>query len=132
MANKKLNKTLIKKLEMLPAVTKASAQYITFAPEFKELAIQQYNEGYSGWDIFLKAGFPEAALNKEFITDTLKRWRRTIMQEGVAGLYKTNKGRPKKSKHYETMTLEEKIAYLEAENAFLTELRAGRQANDLQ
>lgn len=101
-------------------------------PAFKEKAVNQYNEGQSGWDIFLEAGFPAELLNPDFITDTLKRWRQTVRTGGIEALHLDKRGRPKRSHTYDAMTDKEKISYLEAENAFLTELRARRQVNGLQ
>lgn len=132
MAKKILNEQQIRELEKLDVVTSVSPSYITFAAEFKEQAVKQYNEGYSGWDIFHAAGFPAELLNPTFITESLKRWRRTVRLSGVRALYKNKKGRPKRSASYKAMSDKEKIAYLEAENAFLVELRARRQANGLQ
>jgi len=132
MANKVISKQQIKELEKLNAVQKATSSYITFAPEFKERAVKQYNEGYSGWDIFLEAGFPKELLSSEFIRGALKRWRRTVKLHGTEALHENKKGRPRRSRAYEEMDKDEKIAYLEAENAFLVELRARRQTNGLQ
>lgn len=132
MAKKIISKEHIKILENVPAVHKVTPSYITFMPAFKEKAVNQYTEGQSGWDIFLEAGFPAELLNPGFITDTLKRWRRTVRTSGIEALYRDKRGRPKHSRTYEAMTDAEKIAYLEAENAFLAELRARRQVNGLQ
>lgn len=132
MAKKIISKQQIQELEKLAAVSKVSPSYITFAPEFKAQAVQQYDEGYSGWDIFQRAGFPEELLNSTFIAESLKRWRRTVRLRGVAALYEDKRGRPKRSASYDAMSDKEKIAYLEAENAFLVALRAKRHANDSQ
>jgi len=132
MAKKIISEQHIKELQKLEAVTRVSPSYITFAPKFKEQAVKQYNEGYSGWDIFLGAGFPEEILNSDLINESLKRWRRTVRLHGTSALQADKRGRPKHSSSYDTMTDKEKIAYLEAENAFFVELRARRQANSLQ
>ena len=132
MAKKIISEQHISELQKLDAVTKVSSSYITFAPKFKEQAVKQYNEGYSGWDIFIGAGFPEEVLNRDLIKESLKRWRRTVRLHGIEALQADKRGRPKRSRLYETMTDKEKIAYLEAENAFFVELRARRQANNLQ
>jgi len=127
MKRKQLDKATIRALEKLPAVTKVSSKYITFSPAFKEYAVQQYNEGQFGWDIFIEAGFSEDLLHREFIKSTLKRWRQTVEKRGTVGLYAPKSGRPKKAGRYEDMTDKEKIVHLEAENAFLAELRARQQ-----
>lgn len=127
MSKKQLTPTVITQLEQLPAVIKASSKYITFAPAFKEYVVQKYDEGYSGWEIFQEAGFPEELLSSEFIKSTIKRWRKTVREHGIAGMHTPKKGRPKKIVRYEDMTDHEKVIYLEAKNAFLVELRAQQQ-----
>lgn len=118
----------MKQLKQLPAVINVSPKYITFAPVFKETVVRKYHEGYSGWEIFLEAGFPENVPSSDFIKGAIKRWRTTVSKHGTAGLY-ASKGRSKKTKQYEEMSDCEKIVYLEAKNAFLVELRAQQQRN---
>lgn len=127
MAKIRFNTQVIAKLEKLDAVTKASPKYITFAPAFKEHAVRKLAEGYDGWDIFLEAGFPEEMLSSEFIKNAQKRWQKIEQTHGIERLQTPKMGRPKKTPQYEDMSPEEKVAYLEAENAFLVELRAQRQ-----
>lgn len=127
MAKIRFDEQMIIKLEELDAVTKASPKYVVFAPTFKEQSLKKYQEGYSGWDIFLEAGFPEDLLNSEFIKSALNRWKRTVREKGTDELSGPKKSRPKKSKQYEDMTKDEKIEHLEAENAFFVALRARQQ-----
>ena len=127
MAYHQLSHSAKEKLKDLAVVHKISPSQVVFTPEFKESALQQYEAGYTGVEIFLAAGLPEALATYEYTRKAIKRWQETVAAGGTAALYTENRGRNKQSNRYERLSDKEKIAYLEAENAFLTALRARQQ-----
>ena len=81
--------------------------------------------------------YQSAALSVGILPDLLIRWHQIYLQDGIEGLQSLKRGRPKMSnkpkieKSLDQMTPEEKnkyyeerLEYLEAENAYLKKLRA--------
>jgi len=112
------------KLQHLPVIQKVTPSHVVFTPEFKEHALAQYQAGYTSVEIFLAAGVPEELASYEYTRKAIKRWQETVATGGSAALYTEHRGRNKRSNTYEQLSDTEKIAYLEAENAFLVALRA--------
>ena len=78
--------------------------------------------------IFHNAGFDLQVLGKDKPENCLKRWRKTYKAQGEAGLQverrgKNSSGRRRKGDQSDKEYLKAKIAYLEAENAFLRKLK---------
>jgi transposase-like protein len=122
----------IKALRSNPNVKKCSERSITYSPTFKQRAIKQYyEEGLSPNQIFIQAGFDLSALGKDKPKACLKLWRRIYRAKGLSALATDidprgkNRLGKKKSKYDESDSeyLKVKIAYLEAENAFLRKLK---------
>lgn len=119
-----------KQLENNPNVSHVTEKNISYAPEFKEKAVQENLAGKGPMDIFLSHGFDIHVIGAHKPKQCLKRWRRSHEKYGNEGFYtelrgKGSTGRPSSKE----MTVEEKlkkaearIAFLEMENDFLKKL----------
>ena len=118
----------IKALLANPNVVKCSGKSVTYRKEFKVRAVKDYYEqGIGPNSIFLNAGFDLNALGKDKPKNCLKLWRKVYKAQGEAGLKTENRGRMggrrKTDKSADVEYLKTKIAYLEAENNFLRNLK---------
>lgn len=109
-------------------VAKCSSKSITYSKDFKVKAIKAYyQEGQSPNMIFLEAGFDLNVIGKHKPKDCLKEWRKIYKSKGEKGLLTENRGhnRWKKPRGDDSNLeyLQTKIAYLEAENNFLRNLK---------
>ena len=118
-------------LEALKAnknVLKCGSKYITYSKEFKVRAVKAYYQnGQSPKTIFLEAGFDLSIIGKDKPKDCLKEWRNIYKSKGQDGLLTENRGRSRQQKSRgddsDVEYLQTKIAYLEAENNFLRNLK---------
>jgi transposase len=120
-------------LRQNPNVANCSERSILYHKNFKVLAIDKYHQGISPSWIFKDAGFNLTIIGHSTPEECLKRWRRIFRKKGKAGLTADGRkgnnphGRPKGIKHLpdkeKIKYLETQIAYLKAENSFLTKLR---------
>jgi transposase len=107
----------INQLQLNPNVLSCTDKYITYTPEFKQIAVQKHlEEFFSAREIFLWAGFDLSIIGKNNPKECLNRWKET---SGITH---------KKGRHSypQSTSLEAQIAYLKEENAFLRLLRAKR------
>jgi len=105
-------------LKKHPYVKAVSEKAITYTDEFKARAIKEYEEGKFPRQIFEDAGFDIEIVGKKRAKAALERWRGAYQKNGVAGLEDSRKhhsGRPLQRE----LSLEEKYARLEAQNALL-------------
>jgi transposase len=109
-----------------PNVKRCSEKSITYATEFKERAVRQYEAGFTTIEIFKTAGFDLNLIGKKQPKGCLRRWR----IQGCGDKRGTHRGaRKKNERNTETdrlKWLEAEVKYLKAENAFLAQLRAKR------
>lgn len=121
-------KTLLKN----PNVENCSERSIKYSKSFKVVAVREWQVGVSPQQIFIQAGFDVSAIGKKKPKDCLLRWRMIFNKKGEQGLKTDGRrqgrsgGRPKKNWHNDKEKieyLETEIAYLKAENNFLTRLR---------
>lgn len=101
-----------------PNVVTASSKAITYSVDFKMKFIEEYELGKSPSRIFEEAGFDVQVLGTERIKTATFRWKKAVKNDGTLGLRdarKVKSGRPLKR----TLTPEEQIAKLEAENLYL-------------
>lgn len=118
-------------LEMLqknPNVAKCSERSITYAKDFKTRAVKAYyQDGQSPNMIFVQAGFDLNAIGRKQPKECLRRWRTIYKTKGEKELIKEHRGRPRGHKakldESDPNYLKAKIAYLEAENNFLRNLK---------
>ncbi len=119
----------VKTLLANPNVEKCSIKAVSYRKEFKIWAVKEYyNNGLGPNDIFVKAGFNLNILGKDKPKSCLKLWRKTYKAKGEHGLKIENRGRgggrrPKDKESGDIEYLQTKIAYLEAENDFLRNLK---------
>ncbi len=112
-----------------PNVEKCSSKSITYRKEFKLTAVRQYyEEGLGPTEIFLKAGFDLGMLDRKKPKSLLRDWRNIYRTKGQQELLTENRGKAggrslKVQESNDLAYLKTKIAYLEAENAFLKRLK---------
>lgn len=126
----------IKELLKNKNVIRCSAKSISYSPAFKARAIRSSREqGLSPQQIFKAAGFRIETIGNHTPKDCIDRWRKKTRRHGLDSLRKDERGkgkgggRPKLSgltDRERIEYLEAKVAYLKAENDFLTKLRAAR------
>lgn len=134
MSKRIFTKEQMEGLSKNPHVTRCSEKSVTYAKDFKVLAVKQYIEGLTSREIFMKAGLDPAILGRKSPKDLLRAWRKIFKTKGVDGLLVdrgkgTGGGRPKTKGITDTdkiKRLETEVAYLKAENDFLAKLRARR------
>lgn len=111
-------------------VQAASAWSVSFAPEFKQLAYNEYIRGKSIRDIFTEAGFNIDILGakrlQNFRNDIVKRASENIgfESERASKTPLTEEQMLKKLRAFE-----HRIAYLEQENDFLKKIRSAEKAS---
>jgi transposase-like protein len=115
-------------------ITKCSEKAMTYSKEFKVSAVRQYLvDGKSPKDIFLGANFDLSVIGRDTPKECLQNWRRIYKAKGEIGLRTESRGRSGGRPTMKGLTESERIAYLEAEvaylkaeNDFLAKLRAKR------
>jgi hypothetical protein len=118
MTKKLFTKKEQEQLKCNPYVQAVSNRAITYTDEFKRHFIAEYEKGKLPREIFEDAGLDVELIGLERIRSARKRWCAAYNKLGVEGLQdtrKTNSGRSLKRE----LTLEEKIARLEAKNRLL-------------
>lgn len=108
----------IKLLSNNPYVKSVSSKAITYTDAFKQLFISENNKGKLPREIFEECGFDVTVIGIQRVRSSGKRWRASYQENGVLGLQDTRSrslGRPLKRE----LSLEEKYARLEAQNALL-------------
>jgi transposase-like protein len=119
----------IKALGDNPNVAKCSNKSITFSKEFKIKAVKAYYQGGQSPNmIFKEAGFDLNVIGRYTPKFRLRDWKKIYKAKGEKGLATEsrgkNGGRRSKDKQSTDMEyLQAKIAYLEAENNFLKNLK---------
>lgn len=119
-----------------PNVESCGDRSITYTTTFKQQAVKLYEKGFTSTEIFKQAGMSLEVIGDDKPKDCLKRWRKIVRKKGIEGLKESRGqngaggGRPKTTWATEVdkiKYLEAQVAYLKAENAFLTKLRAKRK-----
>ena len=136
MSKRKLTEGQIEKLLNNVNVARCSAKSVSYAKEFKLLAIKQYDNGWPAVRIFQEAGFDLRLFEDDLPRACLTRWRRKYRTKGDIGLCNDERGRSNRGGRPKTKgltdadrikRLEIENAYLKAENDFLAKLRASRK-----
>ena len=108
-------------------VIKVSNKAITYSEEFKNIFIEEYNNGLLPRDIFEKDRFPYEILGTKRIGNCADRWKRQVRrEEGLSDTRKKYSGRPLEHELTDEETikkLKHKIAILEQENSYLKKIR---------
>ena len=118
----KFNEEQIKELEKNPNVLQVLDDKIFYTPEFKEQAIQAYEQGKSARQIFIDAGFnlSEISTISDYASRIVSKWRSARIKN------KNNIHCPKKKikeKQLAYQKMAARLEYLEAENEFLKKLQ---------
>lgn len=116
-------------------VVRCSEKSITYYKDFKIKAVRQYrDEGIPANQIFKEAGFNIDVIGREVPKDRMYDWVKIFKTKGVASLSAEQRGGPGRRHGFKNLTdkekikeLENKVAYLKAENDFLAKLRAGKR-----
>ena len=111
-------------------VQAASAWSVSFAPEFKQLAYNEYIRGKSIREIFTEAGFNIGILG----TSRLQNFRNDVVSRGSKNIGFENERASKTPLTEEQMlkklrALEHRVAYLEQENDVLKKIRSAEKAS---
>lgn len=108
-------------------VVQVSEKAITYSEEFKNIFINEYENGLSSRLIFEKYGFPYQILGEKRIENCSNRWRKQAnRKEGLSDTRKGHSDRPLErnlSEEENIARLKNKIAILEQENAYLKKIR---------
>ena len=115
-----------------PCILKVSERSIAFTFDFKKHALELYEQGVSSREIWRQSGLNFR--RSDYPRECMKRWRGIVKKKGLRGLNEESRGiratgRPKTKGLTDVdriKRLELEVAYLKAENAFLTQLRAKR------
>lgn len=105
-------------LKCNPNVQAVSEKAITYTDAFKRHFIAENEKGKLPREIFEEAGLDVELIGLERAKTAGKRWRAAYRKLGVEGLQDTRKTNSGRSLERE-LTLEEKIARLEAKNRLL-------------
>lgn len=137
MSKRRFTKEEIEELSKNSYVKKCSEKSITYSNEFKLLAVRRYfEEGLTPSQIFYEAGLDQNLIGKKTANRNLNAWREIQVNKGEFGLSEETRGKSKRGGRPKTKgitdadkirRMEIKIAYLEAENAFLIKLRAAKR-----
>ncbi len=117
----------VEELRKNPYVKKVSEKGITYEENFKELFLNDYNNGMGPTEIFQKYGFDTDVLGKDRITNFCRRTKDQSKREtGFEDQRKYSSGRPRTkdlTDEERIQRLELKIKTLKQENDFLKRVR---------
>lgn len=111
-------------------VQKITNSHVVFTAEFKTQAVKLNLEGLNPTDIFLSLGIDPGFFHHEMPKKSIGRWKKAYLANGEESFKeekrgKSSSGRPKrKFDKNDVKALQERNAYLEAENFILKKLRA--------
>lgn len=115
-----------KNLFSSPYVEKITNSHVVFTAKFKSLAVQKFFEGNNPNIIFNELGIETSIFLPDFPKKSIDRWRKIFLSEGVDGFKREKRGKNSTGRPKEQVfkSIEEEVAYLREENAFLKKLRA--------
>lgn len=119
----------IQRLSKNKNVRRCGSKSVRYTKSFRASAIKQYNEeGLAAVEIFESAGFDLDIIGKRRPNKLMHHWNKVARAEGIlpaAEKIVVVRNGEKKIRNGHTMrALKAKVAYLEAENDFLEQLRA--------
>ena len=124
-----ISKEYVKKLQEHPYVAKATQWTVSFTPEFKRMAYDEYCSGKSMRQIFADAGFDvEAIGSKRLQNFRNKLFEKAETEAGFEDGRKNNSRKEAQSTEAQMAKrireLEHRVTYLEQENDFLKKIRS--------
>lgn len=122
----------IAELEANPNVEKVSRANVIFTKEFKERAIDLYNQGYGPSFIFESNGISVKTIGRFRVDTFIRRIRKqSVRPEGFSRKVNSSKGKRRKisfeTKEEELEYYKELITTLKQENEFLKKVKALRE-----
>lgn len=119
----KYTQAQIKELKKNQYVKDCTQKYITFTDAFKMKVLKWEKEWIYHRQTFYDCGFPEYVWDTSLVPRIVWSWRFKLKNKWLTWLIWTKKWRKKWEKiDIDKMSPEEKIRYLEAENAYLRQL----------
>jgi transposase-like protein len=121
------------KLRKHPCVFSCTSKSVNYTYEFKKHALEKHEKGVTARDIWKQADFDTSLWKKSYFKDTLRDWRKIVRRGNITSL--NNQGGVQhddgmtislKAEKDKIKRLELQVRYLQAENAFLAQLRAKR------
>lgn len=119
-----LNDNVRKLLESNPNVESITSKNIKYTFKFIQFALKKHDAGLSPKEIWHLAGFDTSVFKEGYCRKAIKRWVTKREEFGLESFKSESRGRRSDLKFN---SLEEEVAYLRAENAFLKELQALEQ-----
>ena len=109
-------------LENNPNIQTVLSNQVLYKKEFKEKAIEEYENGKSANQIFQDAGIDISILSKQYdyASKTISKWRNANKEK--INIHSSKKKKRTKKTAYQKLL--ERNEYLEAENEFLKKLSA--------
>jgi transposase len=101
-----------------PYVKAVSTKAITYTDEFKQLFIEQYEDGILPRAIFENCGFDIDMVGMDRVRNSSTRWRKAYEEEGLLGLRDNRQGNSGRAIARD-LSAEETVKRLEAENNLL-------------
>lgn len=120
----------VEELKKNPCVFSCTNNSVNYTSEFKKRALKLHAEGVIAKEIWIRSNFNVGKWRGDYFRSTLRDWRKIVKKRGIDGLLKPggiqyDRG-PTKVDKDRLKRLELQVKYLEAENAFLAQLRARR------
>lgn len=126
-------KKQLAQLSQHPCVWRVTSKMIHYTYDFKKRALDLYDQGIKPNDIWKQAGFDINIWKKGYCRHTINDWRKLVKKGGLESLtarsgIQSDEGyrRARSPESDRVRRLELQVKYLEAENAFLAQLRAKR------
>lgn len=130
MSKQKFTTEQIKKISKNKNVSRCGPSSVRYTTQFKLQALKQYNEnGLGAVKIFEAAGFDLRLIGIRTPNRLMNQWNTALHPERKheTPLHKINMANKRMGRGRELRNLKAKVAYLEAENDFLAQLRAGKR-----
>jgi hypothetical protein len=126
---RKFTREQIKKLSENENVKRCGHSSVIYTKAFKEYALKQYEKGMTAVGIFQAAGFDLSIIGSRAPNRIMNQWKNAlnVKKEGIP-IAAEDARKGKRNRHRKELNdLRAKVAYLEAENDFLTKLRAKKR-----
>jgi transposase len=109
-----------------PHIASCSERSIVFTTAFKQYVVREHKAGKIPQRIFAEADIPISLIGRQAPKNCIHRWiAKDVLELGIDGRGRHGKAGRKRKEYVDKdkMTKDERIAYLEAENDFLAQLR---------
>ena len=116
-----------------PCVFSCTSKTVNYTYAFKKHALEEYEKGTRPKEVWKRAGFDVSKWKDHYFRLTIRDWKRIVRRGNLSSLH--NQGgvqhddgmtKSLKTEKDKIKRLELQVRYLQAENAFLAQLRAKR------